>query len=527
LNLAIVIGVENYISDKYYSLPACKNDANIIKDVIEDVKEIKEVLFFNNSESAIEITRGISAFVEKYKDEEIDELFFYFSGHGERDIQETDRDINDFLYILHNFDVKKKRTTSLSNSELDNWVKTLSPKLFVKVVDACFSGTQYIKSEINEKLDFEKSAKKHGLNDIHFWFSSRENQKSLADENLSKFTESILLAISEFSGDTRYREIKNFIADDFDGKQMSKPYFVDQSNNTEKFGNITDNTHQIVNKIFGLDDISVNFKKNKKIEEKELNIFDLAIKKSDKLCFSEETLVKFMENFNKSMSSWDDDFKKIYKIEITSDDKKNVPNRSEIGEWLKQNRSANYFAEPSYDEQEYEVQEYIKVPWKSKNNVSTRNSIVGSIAMESFFGRNENKEYKLETVTKRRKYIDGFYYTHSIKNTITHISFIPKIEIVDAISLYIVSIYSNKSMIMHIAYETLKRNNWENFSSPKCRSWKEVRVDINADKSAKNISIQIQKELKKWLVGILKGEEGLTSGLNILSKQLTSGLKAG
>jgi len=114
MNLAIVIGVENYQSDKYDNLPACKNDASIIKDVIEDVKDIEEVLFFNNNELAVNVKREITNFVEKYQEKDINELFFYFTGHGERDIQEKDRDINDFLYILYDFDSKKKRTTSLS-----------------------------------------------------------------------------------------------------------------------------------------------------------------------------------------------------------------------------------------------------------------------------------------------------------------------------------------------------------------------------------------------------------------------------
>ena len=116
------------------------------------------------------------------------------------------------------------------------------------------------------------------------------------------------------------------------------------------------------------------------------------------------------------------------------------------------------------------------------------------------------KEYKLETVNKTREYIDGFFYTHSTKNMITHISFIPKIEIVDAISLYIVSIYSNRNMVMHISYEKLKRNDWKNFSSPKCQNWKLIQIDINSNESAKNTSKKIQDEVKKWLKEIILKE---------------------
>ena len=97
-------------------------------------------MYINENEAGTEIKRRIVEFVEKYKGKEINELIFYFSGHGERFN-------DDFFYLPSDFDRKKRHTTGLQNSELDVWIKTLSPQLCVKIVDACFSGTQYIKSE--------------------------------------------------------------------------------------------------------------------------------------------------------------------------------------------------------------------------------------------------------------------------------------------------------------------------------------------------------------------------------------------
>jgi len=153
MNLAIVIGVEKYASKNLDDLSACKNDARVIIDVLNHVKDIEELLYINESEAGYEVKRQISDFVEKYKNHTIDELFFYFSGHGER------FDDN-FFYILSDFDDKKRETTGLRNSELDIWIKTLSPKLCIKVIDSCFSGTKYIKSNQDIEIDLTKSAKK-------------------------------------------------------------------------------------------------------------------------------------------------------------------------------------------------------------------------------------------------------------------------------------------------------------------------------------------------------------------------------
>ncbi|HDS2970509.1 TPA: hypothetical protein QIE36_002175, partial [Morganella morganii subsp. morganii] len=45
MNIGIVIGVENYKSDIYDNLTACKNDAELFKDVLESVKDFEEILY--------------------------------------------------------------------------------------------------------------------------------------------------------------------------------------------------------------------------------------------------------------------------------------------------------------------------------------------------------------------------------------------------------------------------------------------------------------------------------------------------
>lgn len=63
MNIAIVIGVEQYSSDSFKDLAACKKDAAAIKAVIENVKDLKELLFLGENETSSEIKRKISDLV--------------------------------------------------------------------------------------------------------------------------------------------------------------------------------------------------------------------------------------------------------------------------------------------------------------------------------------------------------------------------------------------------------------------------------------------------------------------------------
>lgn len=499
MNLGIVIGVEKYESDSFNNLAACKNDAKAIRDVISDVKEFKEILYLNGDESGVDLKRKIADFVEKYKDEDIDELVFYFSGHGERYS-------DDFIYLPSDFDRKKRETTGLRNSELDVWIKAISPKLCVKIVDACFSGTQYIKSESGAEIEFEKSVKKSGLNDIYFWFSSRENEVSYAGAEYSKFTESILTALLEKNGDVRYREIMDAVADDFEGKGNSRPIFITQSSNIEKFGHVTARTHSLIYKAFGFSEGSedeagrMEAPAIEKVVEPKLSIVDLAIKKSKEICFGEADLVNFIRDFNTAISTWSIEILKLYDVSIDdSIQNYQIPNRAKLGEWLDKNREKNLFLTPTYDERSFEVEEYKALPAKPSQTIRKNFSSFAALARRSFF-EDESIEYKLEKVIKKEHFVNGFEYDHNMEKRILKISFNPKIEIVDPVSIYLVPVYSNKEMIISFSYEFLRRSNWMSYSSPLCLKWNFIKSNVNLKNTALSSANQIKKEIEEWLV---------------------------
>jgi hypothetical protein len=500
MNLGIVIGVEKYRSESFDDLAACKNDARVIHDVLLNVKDFEEILFINEISSGQDVKRSIADFVEKYKGKYLKELVFYFTGHGERYE-------DDFFYLLSDFERSKKETTGLRNSELDEWIKTLSPKLCVKIVDACYSGTQYIKSESAVENDLKKSAQKFGLNDIYFWFSSRENEASFAGSDFSKFTESILRAITKQEGDVRYREIMAYVADDFSNTGSSKPIFVTQAENIEKFGHVTPKTHQIIFEAFGIAPPKNNTESEADIkaapaEAPAKSIFDKAIEKSNMYCFSEDGLIEFIGNFNSAIREWNPEIEKLYAIESDNNiDCNSVPNAQKIGHWLDKNSDDNYFAKPTYDMRRYEIEEYKPLPNKPTRRVASASMFrsLGGLLAEQ-----DNTEYKLEKVTKSESFIDGFEYTHSAEKRIIHVSFAPKIEIAYPISLYLTLIYSNKEMVITFSYESLKRVNWKNHSHPKCAEWKTIKININSKEPHLAASNQIKKDFENWLTEGLK-----------------------
>ncbi|MFF6010128.1 caspase family protein [Rahnella sp. R3(2024)] len=496
MNLGIVIGVEKYKIDLYDDLKACKNDAKIFKDVLENVKEFDEILYLNNNEPGALIKRNIADFIGKHKDKDVSEFIFYFSGHGERFE-------DDFFYLPSDFDSKKRETTGLRNSELDEWMKSISPKLCVKIVDACFSGTQYIKSESNAEQNLRKSAKKYGLNDIYFWFSSRDDEVSYAGTEISRFTESILTSLLDKEGDVRYREIMDAVADDFANSGSSSPIFVTQSSNLEKFGSVSNDTHQLIYKAFGItsdDEIKGNDGGKSLLPLEEniqpiLNVYDLVSKKSKEICFNEETLSCFIKDFNSSLSSWNEDLKKLYTITVDdSVSSYSIPNKTKLGEWLEKNKEKNYFATVTYDTEKYEIEEYKALPKKPKPGYSSMLERFGMLG-----GLDDEFEYKLEKVTKEKRFANGFQYSHPLGNRILRISFEPLFEIVDPICIYVVPFYSNKDVMISFSYEFLKRQSWGEYFSPLCNKWRNIKVNINTKDAANTAAQHIQKEVEGWL----------------------------
>jgi len=240
-NIAIVIGVANYIN--LQELPGSKNDAQNIYTILVLSNKYEEILFINQDESSQEAKELIIEFIEKYKLEKIEELFFYFSGHGEYFNE-------DFYYLLIDFQEGKRKQTSIQNTLLDEWIRAVNPINTIKIVDACQSGTQYIKD--NSTIDRYLKGTRNQFKKCYFLFSSQQNQNSFATKYISDFTNSFINALKNHStNEIRYTNIIDFISDEFSSNTEQKPYFIVQGEYTEKFCTLNKDLNDFLNKYPG------------------------------------------------------------------------------------------------------------------------------------------------------------------------------------------------------------------------------------------------------------------------------------
>lgn len=336
MNLAIVIAVSNY-SNPSNNLPASKKDGEIISGILSNSKKFDEILSIFDNEPSLKIKEILSNFFSKHKGEKINELFFYYSGHGEFSNDE-------FYYLLSDFDRKRKNQSSLQNSEVDDLIRTLNPEIVVKVIDACQSGTSYIKE--NDVLNKYFNDTKRGFNKCYFLNSSLSNQSSYQDDNLSFFTYSFVQSLKEHpSTEIRYKDIIDFILDEFDDNPDQTPFFVIQAELTEKFCALNENLKQY------LIDFNLDGTSSDQSSKSPPTLLELVQKNAKEYVDKEGTLkaIEFCKlQFQKL--KLDKEIGELFNLEIDFiDDNNTLPGVKAIGKWLKDNNN-DFFAVPYYEE---------------------------------------------------------------------------------------------------------------------------------------------------------------------------------
>jgi hypothetical protein len=229
-NVAVILAVSDY--QRLTKLPACKNDGTLMRDILRQTGRFapEHTFYADSNTDSGTIKTALPKFIGDLAQAEtvVKEVFVYYSGHGMCDG-------SDFYYLLSDYDQNRLNQTTLSNAELDSMLRNLSPHLAVKVVDACHSGTHYVKSaEDIEKALRESSSGK--FNNCYFMFSSEQHQSSWQDERLSYFTRAFARSLLEYKGrPVRYKDIISFISDQFLSNSRQKPIFVTQAGFTEVF----------------------------------------------------------------------------------------------------------------------------------------------------------------------------------------------------------------------------------------------------------------------------------------------------
>lgn len=228
MNLALLIGIDTY--DRLPALPACANDLAIMHQTLKATNKYHHIELIDNANAENAKERLRNFFASHNNTPDIEEIFVYFSGHGAFQ--------DDALFCCADFDAKRAATTSISNAELDDLLRSASPKVAVKVIDACHSGAPYIK---DVDSGFLKSIKTSRLSSFICMASSQHDQYSYASNLTSHFTAAwVDAALSKTTGSILYRDIQASLADTFSSSQGQTPFFVNQGSALELFSIVTE-----------------------------------------------------------------------------------------------------------------------------------------------------------------------------------------------------------------------------------------------------------------------------------------------
>lgn len=235
MNIAILIGISKYKSEG--ALPACGFDVENMHRLLVATKKYDDILMIIENTNASQVKDALRQFFGKYQTiGGVEEAFVYFSGHGVYQ--------GDAMLCCSDFESNRPATTSISNSELDDLLRSVKSSVVVKVIDACQSGSPYIK---DASAGFEKALSKSSLSSFICMASSRQDQSSYASASESRFTKRwIEAALSKEDGIVLYRDIQAALADAFVSDPDQTPFFVSQGSGLESFSFVTEEMKSLV-----------------------------------------------------------------------------------------------------------------------------------------------------------------------------------------------------------------------------------------------------------------------------------------
>lgn len=486
-NLAILIGVAKY--DNEDDLPPCINDVNLISKIIEKSEKYNDILVLKDKVNSIEANEKITQFIRKHQDNDIDEVFFYYSGHGTRNT-------NDFLYLFTDFSNSSIKQTSITNNELDIMLKSLNPKVAIKIVDACKAGTEYIKGSKDLDLILKKSAS-DSFNKTYFLFSSSNSQSSIAFEDFSVFTKSFASSLLKYEGkNIRYRDIMAYISDDTSVTTHQTPLFIQQADNIEFFCEINSEILQIITTTI---EENINELSEEKSEITEISLPDNEISLEEKIIlqikqksnkYSDEDTATQSLNLLKTLLQeykWNNLLSTLFdnNLEI-KDDYDNLNNIKGIAEWLSKNDDEMFFAKVTFEEESYIGRE--KVQYEDPMS-----------RFGSFLTSPRKIEYK--DVKKYRDVATEFYLTAASPFKYALYSFEPNELALPWLQVFITFIFSKNKLVLFYKYELEKEVNWKSRYLLNENEWKIRKCVLNDHNS---IKLLVKKTFSDLEESILK-----------------------
>ncbi|MBX3009735.1 MAG: caspase family protein [Melioribacteraceae bacterium] len=470
MKIAIVVGISEH-DNVSYNLTAPQNDVDYIYEALHETGNYEELLKISEKLSSVKLKERITDFIEKFKEQDIEEVFFYFSGHGNFDGKE-------FHFILSDYKDTQPKQTSLENSELDSWLKSTNPQLVIKVVDACNAGVQYVKDPQAFKKYIDDSNKK--FNNCYFMFSSLSNQSSVASDKISLFTSSFLHSLTtNANAIIRYKDIIDYISDDFENNTYQTPYFLVQATNTEKFGAVSEAYRKKV------DDFMADKVKNDDIkdDEKETtpDILDFVKKEAAKYC-TEDELISRLEHIKNQIIDYklNSELSNLYDIKSTFLEEYGsfFKGLNQIGDWLEEN-DAKYFAEVKREQEAY----YIADPFD---------------AMTALTGGERRK------IKKYREVIVGIEITQEVPYKAIEIIGYPKYENLEYNGLLLLFVFSKTKIRFFYSFISFKQLNWNEKRIKGETKWKTLECDLKDIETVSNEINNILGMYQKFILDPLE-----------------------
>lgn len=489
LNLAILLGVTDYI-EVQHQLPACKNDVEVMNQTLEASKKFQDI-FVVPSENGQALKAVLAEHIAKFKGQEIDELFFYFTGHG-------DFRNDEFRFVLRDYSAARPAQTTLSNDELDNLLRSLSPKVVVKVVDACHSGMPYIKDG-GSFVEYMKAATEATFDKCYFLFSSQSDQASWASRNISDFTKILAESVAESAVDSiRYKDLLDYVSDAFMTDPKQRPMFVVQGDFTEVFGVFSKNDRDLLKARLE----TANKGGAVKDSGRNKNLAEL-IKEASKEYVTVETALKALSDLKSNLEnvSVPHSSSELFQMTISFfDEFRNLPNRSTLGKWLTKSE-AEYFASPEYETETYEIDSPMS---------RTFGSIMGS---------------SHEKITKSRKVISGVQTSMAdLPFLACRIIFTPLFPNITQYCAWLTYFISKKDIQLFYCFADYKEINWGKYRISEISEWTTLNVSLTSFDGGKQVSDTFLNAFESYVSTNLAAKLGVnleSSKLNEIATPVT------
>ena len=468
MKLAIVLGVHDY--KNLTKLPGCKKDAEGIFEVLSRSKKFDEILLIDNETTGHSVKLKISEFIAKYKGRNIAEILFYYTGHGSFDGKQ-------YSYLLSDYDAAQKKQTSISNEDIDDWLRALKSNLSIKIIDSCQSGVTYIKAD--EDMDGYLIKGKNVFENLYFLFSSMKNEESYQSDSYSYFTKSILDCISaKKDSPIRYKDLIDYISDDFESNSLpQKPFFVTQATSTEIFIEPNEEINDFLKQL-----------PSTKSQQGSVptivaagNSMGLLVKKikEDAVDYcSEDELISRLNLIKENISRHQpkEYLKELFEFKVNVHNFTDVfHGNNQIGRWLQ--GKGDYFAKPRTTLEEYEV------------------NPLGFFASDT----------KL-LAKRKREVITGYDLTQGVPFVGIEIDANPKHQNIKPLGLQICFLFSKVELVLFYSKLVYKLSNWKQKTFVGDVIWEIQKSKLKSENDVKKAIDNILVSFEDFITEVLKKE---------------------